>query len=88
MTKREHTKLIRESFDNAKKSGLKMNAIIISTGCCDECLKLNEMQIPFEEAEKNPPIPYKKCTRKWGCNCTIGFQTLRDENDNLITQEY
>lgn len=88
MKKREHKAIIKQSFINAKLSGLKLNVIVISNGCCPECLKINGKEIPFKEAEKSPPIPHPKCTREWGCNCTIGFLPIRDDNDKLIREKY
>ncbi len=85
---KEHKALIKQIFEDAKKSGLKLKAIVISNGCCSECLEINGKEIPFKEAENNPPIPHTKCTREWGCNCTIGFSSIRDDNGRLISENY
>ncbi|HMO63469.1 MAG TPA: hypothetical protein PKC39_15175 [Ferruginibacter sp.] len=84
MKRSEHIKLIKNSFKEAKKTSIKLKVVVISNDCCLECLKIDGQEIEFLEAEKNPPIPHPNCTREWGCNCTIGFLPIRDENGNLL----
>ncbi len=84
----EHLSNLNKSIQNASSTNLKMNAVIIGSKCCEECDKINELKIPFEEVLENPILPYKKCTRKAFCICCYGFEYLRDENGVLIEKKY
>lgn len=45
-----------------KKSDFIKKVQILSTGCCDNCLKLNEKVFSIDEAIKMKPLPCKDCT--------------------------
>ncbi len=89
---KERNRLLQQSIDNALATNLKLNVILIGTGCCTECDKINDIVIPLGEYLENPILPYNKCSRhllpnppysSTFCICTLGFIPLRDENGNL-----
>ena len=87
-TKRQHAASLKLSIKQAKKSGLKLNALIIANGCCIECDKIDNLTFPFVELNNKPVIPFDKCIRKPFCICCYGFSPVRDENGRLISEKY
>lgn len=78
----------KEIIDQIKShyytSPFECKAVIISGYCCDYCNELNDKIFSIEEMFEDLRIQTDKCTRKKGCNCTIGFIPQRDENGRLI----
>lgn len=72
----------------AALGGLKMNVVIIGGNLCQESMEINGKTFPLEVMLKCSILPYDKCEKIGGCNCTYGFIPLRDENDRLIKHQY
>jgi len=73
-----HLANLKRDIDQAKKTELKLNAVIIGSKCCSECDKIDGLKLPFEEILQNPILPYHKCLREPFCICCYAFETLRD----------
>jgi len=86
MTKKQLTELILRSIENAESGSILLRAKLITTGCCPACLKLNGKEMSMEELKRTMPIPYNKCKREWGCNCTVAYVTVLDENGMPISK--
>jgi hypothetical protein len=83
-----HLANLKRDIEQAKNSGLKLNATIIGSKCCSECDKIDGSKFPFEQILQKPILPYHKCLRKPFCICCYGFEPLRDENQKLIETKY
>jgi hypothetical protein len=62
----------------AEDENYKMRAQIIGSKCCDECDKLDGLNMPIEDAIMNQPLPVPNCTKTTGCACCYGFSVERD----------
>ena len=83
-----HTVTVERDVEQAKKLGVKLNAIITGRNCCSECDKINGSKLPFEEILQNPILPYHKCLRPTYCNCYYLFEAVKDSNSNVIKTKY
>lgn len=84
ISKEQHLAFIKRDINQAKSAHLLMNAILITNGCCEECNKINGKIIPLQQAIKDKPLPYYKCSREPSCICCYGFISVKDENGRLI----
>lgn len=83
-----HLSDLKRDIEQAKNSGLKMNAVILGSKCCSGCDEIDGLKFPFEQILRNPVLPYHKCLRQPFCICCYGFHPLRDENHRLIKTKY
>ena len=62
----------------------KTYVMIISDERCPEGCAVNGVSIPLEDALRNQPIPYEKCSRPQGCICCYGIHGERGEEGRLL----
>jgi hypothetical protein len=86
-SRQEYLNCLKRDIDQAKKTGLKLNATLITKGCCSECDKIDGKELTFEEVLSTNPLPYKNCIRENGCICCYGFKTMRDKDGRLIRKK-
>jgi hypothetical protein len=51
---------------------------------CQYALQFDGKQYPLQEAMDKFPMDFSKCDRKLGCGCCVGFEGVRDKDDQLI----
>lgn len=79
-TEEQRDAALKRDIEHAQNSKIKLNAIIIATGCCDECMKLDGKEFSLEQVINENILPQKNCTRFNFCICCYGFKSVRDEN--------
>ncbi len=84
ISKKQHLAFIKRGINQAEETGLLMDVILITKGCCEQCDKINETRMSLQEVIKSKPLPYYKCIRKPSCICCYGFEPVRDKKGNLI----
>jgi hypothetical protein len=62
----------------------KFEVQIDSDNCCSYCAKKNKKIFSFEKVLEKKFLPFAKCKREDGCNCTYSIIPLHDENGRLI----